>query len=106
MSESEPVSTGLTPSERSESEQSSSFTSVAAAARAYAAGQLDDAGFTAAVVRLPVLKQNPMPDHWFDDRARVDGPLFNVGEAFTQGLISAQLHDDAARAMLLGGHSA
>ena len=106
MSEPEPVSTGLTPSERSESEQSSAFTSVNAAARTYAAGQLDDAGFIAAVVRLPVVKQNPIPDRWFDDWARIGGPLFDLGEAFTQGRISAQLHDDAGRAMLLGGHSA
>lgn len=106
MSDLEAVSTGLTPSERSESEQSSAFTSVNAAARAYAAGQLDDAGFIAAVVLLPVVKQNPIPDHWFDDLARVDGPLFDLGETFTQGFISAQLHDDACRTMLLGGHSA
>lgn len=108
MSESEAVGTGPIPSERSEgeSEQSSAFTSVDAAARAYAAGKLDDAGFTAAVVLLPVVKQTPMPDHWFDDWARVDGPLFDLGEAFTQGHISAQMHDDACRAMLLGGHSA
>ena len=68
----------------------------AAAARAYAAGLLSDHEFIAAVVGLPVVLQTPMPTTpYWDSWARVDGPLFDLGEAFTRHLISAQLNDDA-----------
>ena len=83
------------------------FGSVAAAARAYAAGPLSDHEFIAAVVGLSVVLQTPMPTtQYWDSWARVDGPLFDLGEAFIRHLISAQLNDDAGWAMLRAGHSA
>lgn len=47
----------------------------------------------------------PSTPFW-DDWPRVDGLLFDLGVAFTQHLISADLHDAAVRAMLEAGHSA
>jgi hypothetical protein len=81
------------------------YESVAAAAHAYAADQLDDDGFVAALVRLPIVRQSPMPDReWFDDWPLIDGPLSDLQDALNQRLITAGLYDAALTAMIAGGH--
>jgi hypothetical protein len=82
------------------------YASVNAAASAYATGLIDGDGFVAAVVGLPVVRQNPMPDHWFDDWARVDGPLSDLQDALSQRRIPAELYDAALIAMANAGHEA
>jgi hypothetical protein len=53
--------------------------SVAVAAYAYAASKRDGGGFVRAVVRLPIVRQSPMPDcERFDHWARIDGPLSDL----------------------------
>ena len=80
--------------------------SIDAAARAHSAGLIDDAGFIAAAVALPVVRQNPMPDHWFDDWVRVDGPMADLQDALSRRLITTELYDAALSAMANAGHGA
>ena len=86
---------------------STPYASIDEAAHAYASGRLAAAGFVAVAVGLPVVRQNPMPDTPFwDDWARVDGPLSDLQDAFTQRLITAELYDAALIAMASAGHEA
>ena len=85
---------------------STPYTSIDAAAHAHSAGLIDDAGFIAAAVALPIVMQNPMPDHWFDDWPQVDGPLSDLQDALRRRLITAELYDAALIAMAGVGHEA
>ena len=89
-----------------ESEQATIYTSIIAAARAYSAGLIDDAGFIAAAAALPIVMQNPMPDHWFDDWPLVDGPVAGLQDALSQRLITADLYDKTLTAMANAGREA
>lgn len=76
------------------------YTSIDEAAHAYAEGLLDDDGFVAVALTLAIVKQNPMPDHeWFDDWARIDGPLSHLQDAFSRRLIPAHLYDATLKIM-------
>lgn len=83
------------------------FRSVDEAARAFAAGQLDDDGFITSVVSLPTVRQTAQPDReWWDDWAREHGPMADLVSAFARGLIPATLYDAALDAMARAGHEA
>jgi hypothetical protein len=83
------------------------FRSIAEVTRAYADGALDEDGFVAAAVAIPVVRQNPMPDReWFDDWPQIDGPLSELQDALSRNLIPPHLYDAALAAMAKAGHDA
>ena len=85
---------------------STPYASIAVAAQAHSTGLIGDAWFIAAAVALPIVKQNPMPDRWFDDWPQVDGPLSDLQDALRRRLITAELYDAALIAMAGVGHEA
>lgn len=83
------------------------FRSVDEAAPAFVVGVLDDDGFIASMVTLPIVRQAARPDReWWDDWPREHGPMSDLMSAFTRGLIRGNTYDAALDAVAKAGHEA
>ncbi|MDJ0338680.1 antitoxin VbhA family protein [Cryobacterium sp. PH31-O1] len=72
-----------------------------------AAAVFTKADFIEAAVNLPVVRQTPSPASQYSDSwIPVRGPIGDLHDAFSGGLINSELHDHSLVAMIAAGHEA
>jgi hypothetical protein len=72
-----------------------------------AAGVFTGDDFIEAVVNLPAVRQTPSPASQYSDSwIPVRGPIGDLHDAFSSGLINSELHDHTLVAMIAAGHEA
>lgn len=88
-------------------DQRRTFESVDDACSAFKAGHINEDTLIEVLSALPTTPQNHLySEEWRDSWSPVRGPIYDLGQAFDQGLISASVHDRALDAMIKAGHEA